>query len=212
MASQYPLRKNTIIEIEIALPSQANSNIFQIDPTIASGDFKIKDSGGVLQNLTNLPVVSPAGSPIVKITLTAAETNLDKITLWAHDQADSEWADQLITFDTATGLYDTLYSNIVSIKAKTDNLPSAIKKNTALNGFTFKMVDDNGDPATGLTITAQRSQNAGAFSSTDNSVSEISSGWYSLNLTANDTNCNTLALEFSATGAKTRSFSIVVQS
>lgn len=212
MSNQFPLQKNTIIEIEIALPSQASPNIFQVDPTIAAGDFKIKNGAGSFVNLTNLPVVAPAGSPVVKITLTAAETNLDKVTIWASDAAGAEWADQLLTFDTSTGIWDTLFSNVTSIKAKTDNLPAQLKKNTALNGFVFKMVDDSDDPVTGLSVTSLVSKDAGAFGSTDNTVSEIASGWYAINLTANDTNANTLALEFSAVGAKTRSFSIITQS
>ena len=77
------------------------------------------------------------------------------------------------------------------------------KKNTALNGFTFPMVNTGGAPVTGLTVTAQRSLDGGAVANCANAVTEVGSGLYTINLATTDTNANTIAFIFSASGAQT---------
>ena len=66
-------------------------------------------------------------------------------------------------------------------------------------------------PQTGLTITATRSLNGGAFAPCANSVSEIGFGWYQINLASTDMNANTVSLRFTATGADDRDIQIVTQ-
>lgn len=79
---------------------------------------------------------------------------------------------------------------------------SNIKKNVALNGFTFPMTDATTHaPKTGLTVTAQRSLNGAAFASCANAVSELSNGNYTINLAAADMNANTVLLRFTSSGA-----------
>jgi hypothetical protein len=88
----------------------------------------------------------------------------------------------------------------------------AVKKNTALSGFTFMMTDStNHAPATGLTVTAQRSLDGAAFASCANSVSEISNGFYKISFAAGDLNGNVVAFRFSATGADDRDFTVITQ-
>lgn len=81
--------------------------------------------------------------------------------------------------------------------------PAAIKKNVALAKFAFLMIDsaDHVTPKTGLTVTAQRSLDGGAFAACANAVVELSSGWYNIDLAATDTNANVIAFKFTATGA-----------
>lgn len=82
-------------------------------------------------------------------------------------------------------------------------IQSALKKNTALTGFTFVMISSTTNlPATGLTVTAKRSLDGAAFASCANAVSELSDGCYKINLDATDVNGNVVALLFTATGAK----------
>lgn len=74
-----------------------------------------------------------------------------------------------------------------------------IKKNAALAAFPFKMVlaSDNKTPATGLTVAATRSIDGAVFASCANSpASEVSGGWYAIDLAASDLNGDTIALEF----------------
>jgi len=95
MAAPYnPPKKNEDFKIPIQLRDVANPNRVKVNPTIASGDFKITKDGGALANLTNLPTVSPAGSSWVVIELTSTEMNADIIGLQAIDQTEPpEWAD-----------------------------------------------------------------------------------------------------------------------
>lgn len=103
---------------------------------------------------------------------------------------------------------------IDAIKAKTDNLPVAVKKNTALAKFMFKMVDsaDHVTPKTGLTVTCQRSIDGAAFANCNTATAtEISAGWYYVDLAASDLNGNVIALKFTATGADQRDLLVVTQ-
>ena len=85
---------------KVGLPDRANPGSFKVNPTLAAGDFKISINGGALANLTDLPTLEPAGSAIVKITLTAAEmASADPIVI-ASDAAGDEWGDLLIPIDT----------------------------------------------------------------------------------------------------------------
>ena len=81
-----------------------------------------------------------------------------------------------------------------------------IKKNSALNNFEFLMVDatDGYTEETGLTVTAQRSIDGGAFGACANSVTEVGNGIYKINLANTDLNGDVITLRFSATGARTR--------
>lgn len=93
------------------------------------------------------------------------------------------------------------------VKLEDVYIQSGIKKNQAWNNFPFKMLDaSTGVPMTGLTVTATRRIDSGAFGAgTLGAVSEVGSGWYQLNIPAADLNGDTISLEFTATGAKTNS-------
>jgi hypothetical protein len=90
-------------------------------------------------------------------------------------------------------------------------ITSNIKKNQSLAGFTFVMVDsiDHVSGKPGLTVSAQRSLDGGAFAACANSVTEISAGAYKIDLAASDLNGNDVLLKFSSTGADTRFIAIV---
>jgi len=81
-----------------------------------------------------------------------------------------------------------------------------VKKNSALSDFQFLMVQssDHVTPATGLTVTGQRSLNSGAFAAVTGSIAEVSNGIYQFDAAAGDTNGNTVTWRFSATGADDR--------
>lgn len=112
-----------------------------------------------------------------------------------------------ILVDTGT----TLDGNITAIKAKTDLRPSGVAKNVALTAFSFMMVDatDYKTPETGVSVTAQISKDGGAFANCTNSATEISSGWYEIDLTQAEMNADTIALKFTGTGCAATNVSIV---
>ena len=96
-----PPVKNQDFEFDICLEDYVNPGRLKSNPTLASGDVKITKDNGALANLTTLPTVSPASSPIVRVQLSATEMNADKVTITFIDQTDPpEWGDTAITILT----------------------------------------------------------------------------------------------------------------
>ena len=96
--------------------------------------------------------------------------------------------------------------DLAAMKAIIDNLPDGFKKNTAVDNFTFVMVDetDGYTAEPGMTVTAEVTKDGGAWGAiSGGSVTEISQGAYKVNLAAADFNCNFGMLRFSATGCRT---------
>lgn len=108
--------------------------------------------------------------------------------------------------DTAAGTPLALSSNLVQA-----TVASNIKKNQALAAFQFPMFDttDHVTPLPGLTVTAQRSIDGGAFGACTNAPTAISGGYYTISLSAADLNGNSIELKFSATGADQTSVTII---
>lgn len=102
MAAPYnPPVKNEDFIIYVALSKATDSASFQSSATIAVGDFKVSKDGGALTNLTTIPAVEPAGSVLVKITLSATEMNADNVVVVGIDQtATKEWADFILSIPT----------------------------------------------------------------------------------------------------------------
>lgn len=101
-------------------------------------------------------------------------------------------------------------ADIAAVKA---DLPVTITKNTAHNNFMFKMVDstDHVTAETGVTVTATRSIDGAAFGACANSASEVSDGWYKINLAAGDVNGDEIVLRFTGTGCDATEFKIRTQ-
>ncbi len=97
--NSFPLRAVAYI-FYMTLVSQANSFIYQVNPTLAAGDVKISKDGGAFANITTLPVVTPALGTAVKVYLNATEMTADDILIIFSDAAGSEWADA--SFDLQT--------------------------------------------------------------------------------------------------------------
>lgn len=108
MSSQVFPKKNAAFTFYAALTSQANTNTFQTNPTLATGDVKVSIDGAAFNNITALPVVTPAGSKAVAVALTAAEMNGDNIQVLFSDAAGAEWADALFNIQTTARQVDDL--------------------------------------------------------------------------------------------------------
>ena len=102
MAAPYnPPIKNEDFVVRISLADVSVNGSFKANPTIAAGDFKVDKDGAGLTSLTTLPVVEPAGSVLVKISLSATEMNADVVTIVGVDQtATKEWADFVLCIPT----------------------------------------------------------------------------------------------------------------
>lgn len=114
MASYVPAKKGVEYIFYIGLVSQANTKIFQANPTIAAADFKVQIDGGAQVNPATLPAVTPAGSKTVKVTLSTSEMNGDNIQLVCSDAAGAEWCDLVINIQTSARQVDDLTFPTVS--------------------------------------------------------------------------------------------------
>lgn len=108
MATYQPPKVSTQYIFFVSLVSQANTKIMQVNPTIASGDFKVSIDGGALANLGTLPTVTPAGGSMVKITLSTSEMAGANATVVCLDAAGAEWCDLTINLQTAARQIDDL--------------------------------------------------------------------------------------------------------
>lgn len=93
-------KKGVAYTFDVSLLSTASPGDFQVNPTIAAGDFKLSKDGGTFTNLTNLPTVTPTGDTQVVIILTATEMTADRLTVKGLDQAGGEWGPYVKSFDT----------------------------------------------------------------------------------------------------------------
>lgn len=126
MASHVPPVKNDPngFVTYVSLVSQADTDIFQVNPTLAAGDVKIAINDDAPANLATLPAVDADFTKRVKVTLSQAETNGDVLTIIFSDAAGNEWCDLTITIHTTTQNLNTIDTVVDAIKAKTDNLPA----------------------------------------------------------------------------------------
>lgn len=87
-----------------------------------------------------------------------------------------------------------------------------IKKNTAYSYFKFLMTDATTHaPAPGLTVTATRAIDNGAFGACANAVAELASGWYKIDFANTDFNGTDIAVRFTAPGADDKNLKVVTQ-
>jgi hypothetical protein len=104
-------------------------------------------------------------------------------------------------------------STLNTVKAKTDNLPVAVKKNVALAKFPFYMVlaADHVSPALGKVITAERCIDGAGFVACTNAPVEVAAGWYIIDLAAADLNGTVIAFKFTEATVDARCITIVTQ-
>lgn len=80
--------------------------------------------------------------------------------------------------------------------------PMMIKKNQAFANFPFPMYSSSTHQGqTGLSVNCQITKDGGSFANSSNAVVEIGGGMYAVSFTSGETNCNTMGLKFTASGA-----------
>jgi len=100
--------QNQIYIFYVALVDVTDHDVWVINPTIAVGDFQVSVDGAAFVNLSTLPIVEPAGSRTVKISLSASEMNGEKVNIQGIDISDDEWQQILITLDVPTDNVETI--------------------------------------------------------------------------------------------------------
>jgi hypothetical protein len=110
VSSYYPCVKNHASGyiFYVGLISQASTKSLQGSATLAAGDVQVSIDGGALANLGTLPVVTPASSKSIKVTLSQAEINGDNIIVIFADAAGAEWCDLLVNIQTVPRRFDDL--------------------------------------------------------------------------------------------------------
>lgn len=111
----WPPKKNAARDVYGVLPSQADSTIYKVTPTLASGDFTSSQDGGTFANLGTLPTVTPASNVQVLYPLSAGEWNCDHGGVRSHDVAGAEWFDTYIPLETSTRQIDDLMCATVAM-------------------------------------------------------------------------------------------------
>lgn len=125
MASALPPVKGAAFSFELSLVSQADTDTFQDNPTLAAGDVKVIKDGTLDGNIDTLPTAVTSLTRVITVALSADEMTADRVTVLFHDAAGSEWQDALVTIYTAAQTLDTTDGVADGIKAKTDYLPAA---------------------------------------------------------------------------------------
>ena len=164
----------------------ANYKIAGVEQGTASGMFLASvPSTGVPAGYYKVYAYQQAGGSPVEADLRIAA-------------GDIYWSGTLTTF------FNTDANGRISVQ-------SGVTRNQGISEFGFFMVSssDHVSGATGLTVTAQRSIDGGAFQSCINSVAEVGGGNYVINLASSDLNGGVIVLRFSATGADTTDITIV---
>lgn len=205
------------------------------DWTPATGDVKISIDGAAQANAVNLPVAVTGA--FWRLSLTVGETTGGAILINIVDTAPKAVEDQaldLYTYGNASAAIPRDVSTVnqaadvaawkgttvatptvAGIPTVTLANPAGIQKNAALSNFTFLMIDsvDHITPKAGLGtgVTAQRSLDGNAFAACANTVSEVGSGVYRINLAASDLNADVVVLKFTATGADQRTITILTE-
>ena len=106
--SSLPLQNEQYV-FYVGLGNSLDPDNFLADPDIEAGDFQRSIDGAAFTNLDILPVVTPTGSVMVKITLSSLEMSGEKVNVVGKDQTDpSEWQDIIISIDVPTGNVETL--------------------------------------------------------------------------------------------------------
>lgn len=114
MASQNPPVKNVAHTFYISLVSQADTRLFQVNPTLAAGDVKVAIDDGAPANLGTLPVVDADFTKRVKVVMASGEMNGDNISIIFSDAAGLEWCDMTINLQTVLRKFDDLAFPVTS--------------------------------------------------------------------------------------------------
>lgn len=114
----------------VSLVSLVDGRDFVVDPDIAPGDFQVSTDGSALAALAGPPIVSPTGSVLVAVSLTASEMNGSKINVVGSDIAGGQWEDLSIMIDTPAASVETVFDVLDGDHVESSTNLTINKKNT----------------------------------------------------------------------------------
>jgi hypothetical protein len=152
---------------------------------------------GTVTNLTNTPTTGDFTATQKTSITTAATSATPTVT---------------VAVGTGTGQINLSSGKVPATVAAAD-FARTWRKNQAYTNYEFKLVltSDHATAATGKTVTCTRSIDGGAFAACANSATEISNGFYKINLAASDLNGNTVTLRFTATNCDAREVTYILE-
>jgi hypothetical protein len=208
----------------ITVSNIASGDVISLDGvfgtvTLNGADGQVEIRGiakAVVNNLTGSPTVNdktlksdsistfdPTSDAVANVTLVdTTTTNTDMRgtdSALLASSAPTNFGDLSITATTGlTDITQTAADKIWSSSSRT--LTDGIIKNQAFGNLEFLMVlaSDHVTPATGLTVTGERSIDGGTFSAVTGAIAEVSNGVYQVDLLAADTNGDVITYRFSA--------------
>ncbi len=124
-------KKGNPYEFFVSLTDLFDPQFFIVNPTIVAGDFKVSKDGGTFIDLATLPVVSPIPSFSVKINLSAAEMNADKVTLAGRDVTGDQWGDIFAFIDNPVENPESVFDLLEGDHRETSVNIKIFKKGTA---------------------------------------------------------------------------------
>ncbi len=98
-------------DFPVELVDSADTGSFKVDPTLATGDVKVKTGYAAAVNIGTLPTKEPAGSSTLKVILTNAENDAYEVEVQFKDVAGGEWDDlTIIILNTDVNVDDIVRS------------------------------------------------------------------------------------------------------
>lgn len=79
-------------------------------------------------------------------------------------------------------------------------IQTGLKRNTALSKFKFQMVDSTSAPLTGSTVSVSRCIDSATTFTSVGTATELSAGWYHIDLASGDMNGTVIALRMTGSG------------
>ena len=160
----------------------------------------------------------------INVQVASALTVYDSPTFTEMTSAFTALTDGLASANTIVNAWETqsqadptgFHVNVMEINSATalNAFTQTFNKNTAVTAFPFFMTDStNHVAASGLTVIAMIGEDGAAFATVVGAITEMSrTGWYEVDFSADELNADTVAVEFSATGADTLAISIKTES
>ncbi len=219
--SMLLVNQSRVSDIDSALTSQY-SDILSLLGTVGVGVSGISDiASAVRQNLaSDISDILSAVQQVNSRVLVNKSGVSDIYSLLSDFQSDfvSRVTAGIATRSQVSDLASDITSRLLVMSSNISDIQSVVgaisfKTNTAVTGFMFKMFDaaDHVTPKTGLAITATRSIDGGAFGACANAATEVSAGWYKINLATTDMNGTIIVLKFTAALADATEIEIKTQ-
>lgn len=180
--------------ITMTVGTWASLGFKEVDATNMPGLYEI--------GLPNAAIASGKSVVVMLKGATNMTPTLLEIELTANDNQDSVRGGMTALPNAAAAASGGLPTVDTANAVKTQY---PLHKNTAYTNFMIFMVlsSDHITPATGKTVSGTVSLDGAAFGALTNSISEVASGWYKVNLAAGDLNGTEIALKFTASGTDT---------